>query len=285
VAGILALMLSKNMNETPRQLDSLLETTSQDLGTAGKDNTFGAGFTNALNAVNATPPGAPPALNVTIALVGPSTVPSTGGVVNFNIYAVNNGPAQPFTVWGRVKNPNGTYNAPNIGPVVVNPIVGQTISRNRNLTVPASWVSGLYYQLFYGNTSFTYPPIDADSFSFTKTVVPSSNGPIVLESTCSGELFPGEVAVSAPVSYAVASAFPNPFNPSTTIRFSLPEAVKVVLNVYDVSGRQVAQLVNGLREAGQHSVTFDGSNLSSGVYMYTLKAGQNVITGKMALVK
>jgi len=227
----------------------------------------------------------PPALVVTITPTGSTTVPSGGGVIPFTITILNNGPAQPYAVWGRVKNPNGTYNTPNVGPITVNTPVGATITRFRNVTVPSSWVAGGYYQLWYGNTTYTYPVIDADSFAFTKTAE-AGNGPIVLgPSVCSGELFPGEVAVSAPASYAVATAFPNPFNPNTTIHYTLPEASKVTLNVYDMNGRLVSTLVNGLREAGENQATFDGSNLSSGVYMYTLNAGHNVITGKMALVK
>jgi hypothetical protein len=78
---------------------------------------------------------------------------------------------------------------------------------------------------------------------------------------------------------------PNPFNPTTTISFSLPEASVVNLVVYDTNGRQVAQLVNGLQPAGQHQVTFDGSSLPSGLYLYRLTAGQNTAAGKMVLLK
>jgi flagellar hook assembly protein FlgD len=65
----------------------------------------------------------------------------------------------------------------------------------------------------------------------------------------------------------------------------VPVAGRVTLNVYDISGRQVAQLVNGQNEAGQHQVTFDGTKLTSGVYLYTLTAGSQVASGKLALVK
>jgi hypothetical protein len=87
------------------------------------------------------------------------------------------------------------------------------------------------------------------------------------------------------MAFVLTGASPNPFNPATTISFNLPEASRVILNVYDVTGRQIAQLVNGLRAAGQHQVTFDGSNLPSGVYLYTLTAGANSATGKMVLLK
>jgi hypothetical protein len=88
-----------------------------------------------------------------------------------------------------------------------------------------------------------------------------------------------------PSTFTLHSSSPNPFNPSTTIRYDLPEAVKVTLNVYDVQGRLVASLVNGMREAGKHEVTFDGSLLSSGIYLYRINAGSWSAVGKMALVK
>ena len=229
-------------------------------------------------------PGVLPALNVTLTPIGaPIVIPATGGSFNFNASVVNAGPAATFTVWGRIKNPDGSYTAPNLGPVVINPPVGVTVTRTRTQNVPAGWAAGMYYTLAYGAMSVTYPAIDKDSFSWTKSA--TGNGPLVWDATCSGELFPGEVPVSAPSSFTVAGASPNPFNPTTTISFTLPEMAKVTLNVFDVSGRQVAQVVNGLREAGTHQVTFDGSNLASGVYLYTITASNHTATGKMVLMK
>jgi len=85
--------------------------------------------------------------------------------------------------------------------------------------------------------------------------------------------------------YALSQNFPNPFNPSTTINFALPEAGMVNLTVYNILGQQVASLVNDVRSAGSHSVTFNASNLSSGIYIYRLQAGNNVISRKMNLLK
>lgn len=79
--------------------------------------------------------------------------------------------------------------------------------------------------------------------------------------------------------------YPNPFNPSTQIRFTLQSSDVTRLTVYDVVGREVAVLVNGVMSAGSHSVTFDASNLSSGVYVYKLEAGGHVMTKRMTLVK
>jgi len=85
--------------------------------------------------------------------------------------------------------------------------------------------------------------------------------------------------------FAMDQNFPNPFNPTTTIRYSLPEQTQVRLEVYTVIGQRVAVLVNGEQPAGWHVVTFDGSHLASGLYFYRLQAGSNVKTFKMTLVK
>lgn len=68
--------------------------------------------------------------------------------------------------------------------------------------------------------------------------------------------------------------YPNPFNPATTIRYNLPASGHVTLKVYDILGREVATLINGEQQAGKHTVTFNGSTLSSGVYFYRLEAGK-----------
>lgn len=83
----------------------------------------------------------------------------------------------------------------------------------------------------------------------------------------------------------LAVANPNPFNPTTALSYQLSAACQVNLRVYDVAGRLVATLVDGVQPAGTHSATFDGSKLTSGIYLYVLRAGQNTITGKLALVK
>ncbi|MBU1881286.1 T9SS type A sorting domain-containing protein, partial [bacterium] len=78
---------------------------------------------------------------------------------------------------------------------------------------------------------------------------------------------------------------PNPFNPSTTIRYALKDAGNVALTVYDVSGRQVVQLADGWRNAGSHEAVFDGSGLASGVYLIQLQTDKQTATSKMVLLK
>jgi hypothetical protein len=79
--------------------------------------------------------------------------------------------------------------------------------------------------------------------------------------------------------------YPNPFNPVTAISFTMNRASKVNLEVYNVLGEKVATLVNGQKPAGEHVVEFDATNLSSGLYFYTLTAGEFKETRKMVLMK
>jgi trimeric autotransporter adhesin len=85
--------------------------------------------------------------------------------------------------------------------------------------------------------------------------------------------------------FELSQNYPNPFNPSTKINFNIPKSGNVKLNVFDASGKEVAELVNENLNAGIHEVTFNASALSSGVYFYTLKSNDFVETKKMTLVK
>ena len=88
-----------------------------------------------------------------------------------------------------------------------------------------------------------------------------------------------------PNSINLSQNYPNPFNPTTTIKFELQIGSDVTLEVFDVSGRKVATLVNTRLNAGQHFAVFDASTLSSGVYFYRLRAGNMMMTKSMTLIK
>jgi hypothetical protein len=87
------------------------------------------------------------------------------------------------------------------------------------------------------------------------------------------------------LSYFLSQNFPNPFNPTTTISFQLPLTSKVSLKVYDILGNEVATLVNEEKPAGSYEVEFSAGKLSSGIYFYILKAGENRFCKKMCLIK
>jgi len=79
--------------------------------------------------------------------------------------------------------------------------------------------------------------------------------------------------------------YPNPFNPATVISYDLPEQSHVTLQVYDIMGRYITTLVNDQVPGGQHQVTFDAADLSSGTYIYRLQAGNVVLTRSLTLIK
>jgi subtilisin-like proprotein convertase family protein len=85
--------------------------------------------------------------------------------------------------------------------------------------------------------------------------------------------------------YALHQNYPNPFNPTTNIAFDMVEAGHVTINVYNVMGQKVAELVNGVAEAGRHTVTFDATSLSSGLYLYKMEANGFTAQSKMVLMK
>jgi len=84
---------------------------------------------------------------------------------------------------------------------------------------------------------------------------------------------------------STSNAFPNPFSDKTTIGYNLTKEGQVSLDVYDMEGKQIASLVNGIQASGSHSEVFDASVLTNGVYIYRLRLGDEVKTGKLILEK
>jgi Secretion system C-terminal sorting domain/CARDB len=91
--------------------------------------------------------------------------------------------------------------------------------------------------------------------------------------------------VEIPNYFSLAQNYPNPFNPSTSIKFSVPKQTNVTLKIYDVLGKEVATLVNEMKQPGFHTVDFNASDFASGIYFYRLDAGEFSSVKKMMLVK
>jgi len=116
-----------------------------------------------------------------------------------------------------------------------------------------------------GNVSFKLKQVDTDG-NFTYSDVVTVNNALAK-------------------SFKLYSPYPNPFNPSTTIKYSIPSASNVTLKIYDVIGNEVASLVNEKKDAGGYEVNFNAKNLPSGIYFSTLRSNGNVQTQKLLLIK
>jgi len=94
-----------------------------------------------------------------------------------------------------------------------------------------------------------------------------------------------EKELGTPKTYVLGQNYPNPFNPVTTIEYSIPLSSHVTLKVYDMLGKEVAEIVNKVQNTGTYIVNWDASGFSSGIYFYRLSAGSFVETKKMILTK
>ena len=95
--------------------------------------------------------------------------------------------------------------------------------------------------------------------------------------------------IQTPNNFTLYNNYPNPFNPSTVIKFAIPERNNVKINVYDLLGKQIALITDKVYDAGTYEITFNtesiNGGLSAGIYFYTMQCGNNVQTKKMILVK
>ena len=133
---------------------------------------------------------------------------------------------------------------------------------------------------------------NSPAYAFLVRVPHNQNGPAVddgpgagytVESLCGSPK--QQAAAPIPAGYALEQNYPNPFNPATIISYTIPQDAPVTLAVYDIYGQKVAVLVDGNQSAGQHSVSFNASGLTSGTYLYTLESGGVVVTKTMNLLK
>ena len=102
--------------------------------------------------------------------------------------------------------------------------------------------------------------------------------------TTMGELLDVTITV-IPDEYTLGRAYPNPFNPVTTLSFILPAESEVAISIYNIQGRELVSLVDGNMDAGYHSVVWDANSYASGVYFVNMAAGEFVNTQKLMLIK
>ena len=218
--------------------------------------------------------------------VTPITIPANGGNFAFNIELSNTG-VNPVNVdiWSMITLPNGSEFGPIINFPGFNLQPGINPNRDRDQNIPANAPSGNYtYDAYIGE----YPDsiFAEDHFNFEKLAVWDGFANVD-DWNCWGESFDDAVltSVNSVPNYLFFNAFPNPFNQHTVLDFVLPSAGKVSLTVFDITGREVVMLVDGMKTAGQHQVVFDAEDLTSGVYFAWLEAGEFKEVRKILLVK
>jgi hypothetical protein len=235
------------------------------------------------------PTGTLPDMDVELTYVSGSPVPEAGGNLYFDVF-VENLDVIPlnFDAWLDITYEGGPPTTV-IQRAFTNFQPGWSINRpNAFFPVPGSYAGGNYMMIGrVGN----HPAVawDESSFPWVKSGLVSGSGfsPFVPDSS-----FPNPFDIvpepttgeDRPEEFALGM-YPNPFNPTTVFSYALPEAGQVTLKVYNLRGQLVEILVDGVREAGKHNVTFDASHLASGIYLYKLSAGSEVVSGKMVLVK
>ena len=138
-----------------------------------------------------------------------------------------------------------------------------------------NFFEGSEFEIVDGNTSFTLAPGEFRIYTTKQFETPEMG---IATSNDVDDL-------TGPESFRLYNNYPNPFNPSTTIKFDVAESAQVQLEVFDILGRKVASLVNERKAVGNYTVTFDASSLSSGVYFARFTAGAKVQVQKMTLLK
>jgi len=223
---------------------------------------------------------------VTVPYDAPIQVSPEGGQFTFLLCLSNSALSPlPSTVWCDVTVPGSSAIIPVIGPVEVTPPAASNILRVRDQMVPFNAPAGIYHYNAYAvcaddttSSSFVFVKLGQDSLGMYNSWLNT------------GESFDDIIANtdasnSIPQKTDLLSAYPNPFNPTTTISYYLEESSRITLIVYDIAGREIAKLVDGYRIAGLHEVTFDGTELASGLYVYCLTVDSDNLNGKMLLMK
>jgi hypothetical protein len=247
-----------------------------------------------------TPPSSTPDMIVELTYQSGSPVPASGGNLYFDVYVENAGSVPvDYDAWLEIAYEGGS-------PTTVvqrhfdDYQPGWTINRpNTYFPVPGSYAAGDYTMT--GKVGL-HPDVawDESGFPFTKEGLTGIADwtPFVPDGVPDpfGEILTNNSPQALPERFAVVGVYPNPFNPVAVISFKLPVASLVKLDVFDVNGRSVSSgrgaasgaqttLTTEYFPPGMHEITFNGSRLASGIYIYRLTAGKYTTQGKMVLLK
>ncbi|MBU0518793.1 T9SS type A sorting domain-containing protein [bacterium] len=234
-------------------------------------------------------PQLPPDVNIELTYLSGSPVPPEGGNLYYDLYVENADPnALDFDAWLATEYEGGSPTTL-VMRAFFNYQPGWTINRpGMFYPVPGSWAAGNY--MFYGRVGVCPTEVwDESGFPFEKLGVSDGVGfiPYPVEGAPNpfDNIIKSDGIVIHPETHALLSAYPNPFNPTTTLSFNLDAAGQVKLSIYDIQGRLLTTLVDGFRNTGIHEVTFGADNLSSGIYFAQIETGDRNVMQKLMLVK
>jgi photosystem II stability/assembly factor-like uncharacterized protein len=221
-----------------------------------------------------------------------TVIPPGGGTLNYEAALVSTLPGTYNGVdyWTMITLPNNNVVGPTFqAQFVLTPFMDVEVSLSQD--IPDYAPVGTY--TFTGNLGWYPTPTLTDEFTFSKSGVAANAGEYSEDPSqwaSYGEWPDADPAVAVanelPSEFSLSQAWPNPFNPTTMISVALPEASDLNVTVFNVTGQQVAELANGQFSAGQRNLTFDASNLASGLYFVRATVpGQLDQTQKMMLVR
>jgi hypothetical protein len=224
-----------------------------------------------------------PAYEAVLALVADMYVPSFVAVVGHELSVDSVEPQVPFGIHVAVRN-GGSIPAEGV-------VVTLVPDENMEVNGPLSFELGALAAGEESKFSWSVEMHETATAAIYQILIELLNGEglsfatgFEMANATSIEAGHSETA-DLPQNFALEQNYPNPFNPTTTISYSIPERNDVTLKVYDMLGREVAVFVNDVKERGVHSVTFDVSYLTSGIYCYRMQAGSFDDVNNMMLIR
>ncbi|HAY34692.1 MAG TPA: hypothetical protein DCY06_11220 [Bacteroidetes bacterium] len=202
------------------------------------------------------------------------------GLTDFSDFGIGGSEALPVELSSFVSTISGNS-------VTLNWTTASEIN-NSGFDIERSSVSGVWSKV--GSVSGNGTSATPHSYTFTERNVASGSHNYRLKQIDFNGNFEyfnlsNEVVIGIPAEFKLSQNYPNPFNPSTTISYEIPVDGAVSLKIFDMSGKEVMTLVDGVKNAGYYSINFNASNLSSGIYFYKLSANDFTSVKKMMLVK
>jgi photosystem II stability/assembly factor-like uncharacterized protein len=158
----------------------------------------------------------------------------------------------------------------------------QTGYDNTNALILSTTNGGLNWSLTYPGPAYSVANM---FFLNSQTGWLTTTGGGIMKTTNLGSLFIKKISEETPSSFSLSQNYPNPFNPTTSIKYSVSGIQNVKLVIYDILGKEIETLVNEKQSPSAYEVTFDGSKYASGIYFYTLIAGEYKETKKLVLLK